>query len=118
MNSKISTSSKIVASCLLALLSITSWAETSVIEIDLPGVDAVEAAAGYIVQATSVEAAVRAVESVGGEVTSKISTMKAVGARLLPAQVELLKRRSDVRSVIDDVPAEATNARLASVGTS
>ena len=118
MNSKISTSSKIVTSCLLALLSITSWADTSVIEIDLPAVGAIEETAGYIVQAASVEAAVRAVESVGGEVTGRISTMKAVGANLLPAQVELLKRRSDVQSVIDDAPAEASSARLASAGTS
>ncbi len=110
MNSKVSITSKIVASCLFALASMTCAAETTVIEIDLPAPGAVEEAAGYIVQAASVEAAARAVASVGGEVTDEINTMNAVGAMLLPAQVELLKRRSDVRRIIDDRTAEALSA--------
>ena len=90
------------AGCVLALSFIACAAEPVVIEMDLPGPGAVEQAAGYIVQAASVEAAAEAVAAVGGEVTHKIGTIQAVGATLLPVQVELLKRRSDVRRVLED----------------
>ena len=84
------------------LFCLTAWAEPRVYEVDLPSLDATEEAAGYIIQANSVEAAADAVQSVGGEVSYEISTIQAVGASLLPAQVELLKRRSTVHRVFAD----------------
>lgn len=84
----------------------TSWAGPRVFEMDLPAIEAAEQAAGYIIQATSVEAATDAVEAVGAEVTHEIATIRAVGALLLPAQVELLKRRSEVRRVYEDTVAK------------
>lgn len=87
----------LVAGCLLALSSITSVAEPVVIEVDLPQAGAAEQAQGYIVQADTVKAAAKAVEAVGGQVTHELGTISAVGASLLPAQVELLKRRSNIR---------------------
>ena len=86
----------------LGLASITCVAEPVVIEMDLPSLNVVEKASNYIVEAASAEAAAEAVEAVGGEVTHTIGTMQAVGAELLPAQVELLRRRSEVRRGVED----------------
>ena len=96
------------ASLVLGLASIPCMAEPVVIEMDLPSLNAIEKASNYIVQAASVEAAVKAVESVGGEVTHTIGTMQAVGAALLPVQVELLKRRSEVRRVFEDTTVKTS----------
>ncbi len=90
------------AGIVFGLLSLTCWAEPRVYEMDLPSIDATEEAAGYIIQANSVEAAAEAVKAVGGEVSYEISTIQAVGASLLPVQVELLKRRSDIHRVFED----------------
>lgn len=101
---KLSTSglSAFAAGLVFGLTCMTSWAEPRVFEMDLPSAETGEEAAGYIIQATSVKAAADAVKAVGAEVTYEISTIKAVGALLLPAQVELLRRRSEVRRVYED----------------
>ena len=98
----------LTAGCLLALSSITSVAEPVVIEVDLPQAGVAEQALGYIVQADSVKAATDAVEAVGGEVTHELGTIDAVGAALLPAQVELLKRRSNIRLMYSDRMASSS----------
>ena len=95
--------------CVLTLVCITCAAEPVVIEMDLPGLSVVEKAADYIVQAASVDAASEAVESVGGTVTHKIGSIHAVRATLLPPQVELLKRRSDVRRVFEDMTVKISS---------
>ncbi len=91
-----------VTGLVFGITCLTCWAEPRVYEMDLPGLDAAAETAVYIIQAESVEAAADAVESVGGEVTYEISTIQAVGASLTPAQVELLRRLSDVRRVYED----------------
>ena len=111
MNATIFRASKlsaIAAGLVLGLASITCTAEAVVIEMDIPGFRAIEKASNYIVQAASVEAAAEAVEAVGGEVTRTIGTMQAVGAELLPAQVELLKRRTEVRRVFEDTAVKTS----------
>lgn len=92
----------LAAGLLLGLSCTTGVAGPVIIEMDLPALDAVEQVSGYVVQAASVAAAAQAVESVGGKVTYEISSQHAVGASLLPVQVELLKRRSDVVRVSQD----------------
>ena len=108
----------LAACCVLTFVWSTSAAEPVVIEMDLPSPGTAETAASYIVQAIDVNAAARAVESVGGTVTRVTGMNHAVRATLLPTQVELLRRRSDVRSVREAVnetassnPTRETNVR-------
>lgn len=99
---KTPTLSAFAACWALIFACISSAAEPVVIEVDLPALGAAEKAANYIVQAANVDAAAGAVESVGGTVTHEIAIIQAVRATLLPPQVELLKRRSDVLRVFED----------------
>lgn len=80
-------------------------AEPVVFEKDLPRPGAAEKAASYIVRAADFDAAAKAVESVGGRVIRVTGMNHAVRATLLPPQVELLQRRSDV-----DLTPEGMNA--------
>ena len=98
-----------VACCVLTFVWSTSAAEPVVIEMDLPGLDATEQASSYIVQAADKDAAADAVESVGGRVTLEIDTTQSVRAMLLPPQVELLKRRSDVHQVFEDTSTQTSS---------
>ena len=114
MKSHVSNTSKSVAlaaGLLLGVMSMTCIAGTVIIEMDLPELGSVEAASRYIVQSSSVETAARAVEAVGGEVTVEFYAIEAVGATLLPAQVELLKRRADVKHVTRETTEERLSAR-------
>lgn len=116
MKSKVSTTPTLrafAACCLLALVWGTSAAEPVVIEMDLPDLGVVEKATGYIVQAANVDTAAEAVEGVGGTVTDEIGLIQAVRATLLPAQVELLKRRSDVLRVFEDTTVKTSSNALA-----
>lgn len=106
--SKTTSSRALAACCLLTLFCMTCAAGPVVIETDLPDLGVVEKAADYIVQASSVDAAAEAVRSVGGTVTHEIGVIQAVGATLLPPQVELLKRRSDVHRVFLDAAVKVS----------
>lgn len=108
---KTSTLRAFAACFVLTFAGITCGAEPVVIEMDLPGLGVVEKAAGYIVQAANVDVAAEAVESVGGTVTHEIGTIQAVRATLLPPQVELLKRRRDVRRVFEDTTVNISSNR-------
>ena len=59
------------------------------------------------------DAAADAVEGVGGTVTDEIGLIQAVRATLLPAQVELLKRRRDVLRVFEDNTVKTSSNAIA-----
>lgn len=110
----------LTAVCLLTFVCLTSAAESLVIEMDLPGLGVVEKASNYIVQAADVDAAAEAVQKVGGTVTDEMGMIRAVRATLLPAQVELLRRRSDVVRVSADTTVQTSSnvTRISNAGSS
>ena len=54
---------------------------------------------GYIVQGRDVQAAAAAVRAAGGTVTHELGVIDAVGARLAPAQLDILRHSGVVRRV-------------------
>ncbi|MDH3552236.1 MAG: hypothetical protein OER22_06435, partial [Gammaproteobacteria bacterium] len=106
------------AGCVLALVFAACANEPVLMETTQPNVVVEQAATGYIVQSSSAEAAAEAVQAVGGEVTHQLGIIRAVGATLLPTQVEMLKRRSDVRRVFEDATVTTSSlCNVSAVGT-
>lgn len=65
--------------------------------------------ASYIVQGKSLADARAAVEALGGEITHELGVIRAVGARLTPAQHHALDRSDAVRRLYDDRSVQTSN---------
>jgi serine protease AprX len=70
-----------------------------------------------IVQAADLAGAVRAVRRVGGTITHELGIIDAVGARLTPAQGEILARSREVRRIYPDRAVRAAGGRSKNVNT-
>ncbi len=93
---------------LLAMLSASCSLQSQTVPAVSPA--QVQSASAYIVQASSVEAARKAVEAVGGVVTHDLTIIRAVGATLYPDQVEGLRSQPDVRQVFEDATVTTSSS--------
>ena len=68
----------------------------------LPRLSGEPPTASYIVQGASLAEVRSAVEALGGEITHELGVIRAVGARLTPAQHQALRRSEAVRRLYDN----------------
>ena len=75
---------------LIFFLLVTTQRQDTVINADGPLVS-------YIVQAASLDHALRVATDVGGEITHELGIINAVGANLTPSQVEILRQTEGIK---------------------